>query len=210
MCGVCMCAPRHFPGREGASGCGGSRLALRCHSQRDISRRRRNQQRGGQSGRLDVYPRSVRKRRLLGFADTTRPGLSPPPRLPLPPSRLAPSGRRPVAIASKPGPQPRSLSIYLPPFRPSVRISPSPLLPSSPKMLPSALFPFSPVLTLPSHLFLSATDTPSRPTQPPRASLSSFLRSRQVFVCCPARRVSSNPSRPYDRACFVAHHVDPR
>ena len=46
--------------------------------------------------RTDIYPRSVRKRRLLGFADTTPARPQPTPTPAPAPSRLAPSGRRPV------------------------------------------------------------------------------------------------------------------
>ena len=49
---VRVCVLVSFRGRGGASDCGKSRLPLRCHRQRDIPRRCRNQQRGGQNGHL--------------------------------------------------------------------------------------------------------------------------------------------------------------
>ena len=131
-----------FPELRGGSGCGGSRLPLPCHRERDISRRCRNQQRG--VDRADVYPRSVRKRRLLGFADTTPVRPQPSLRLPPLPSRLPPSGRRPVGHPQW----------TWSPAEKSVRISPSSppacaYLPSSPSFIFSKIKKCSPPQSLP-------------------------------------------------------------
>ena len=138
-CILCVCVPLSLSWAGRASDCGKSRSPLRCHSQRDTPRRCRNQQRGGQSGRLpsecpETTPAWIR--RYNPGQVTAHPYACPRPH---------PDSLRPVAvrwvIASRAGPQPRSLSIYLPPLLPFVRISPSPLLSSSRKMLPSPFFP---------------------------------------------------------------------
>lgn len=131
-----------------SSRCGESRCALLCHKKRDISRRCRNQQRGGQSGRLtsecsETTPTWIR--RYNPGQALVNPSVC---------SRPHPDSLRPVAvrwvIASRPGPSAEELlSIYLPPPLPSVRISPSLQLSPKKKMFPSPLFS----LFLPSSRF---------------------------------------------------------
>lgn len=161
--------------------------------------------------RADVCPRSVRKRRLFGFADTTPARLQPTPEpaptlIPTLSVRSPSGGSSPVDLVLSR----ELLSIYLPPSPPVCAYLPfsSSFICHKNVPLPS-LSPFSLFLALPSHLFLSATDTPSRPTQLTRASLHYFLRSRQATVYCPPRRVPFNSLRSNDCPYFFGHHVDP-
>ena len=152
------------------AGCGESRQPLQCHRQRDISRRCRNQQRGGQSGRLT----SECSETTTAWICRYYPGRSS--HIPCACSPIHPDPLRPVAVrwvfpSRLVSPQPRTSVLISPPPLPSVRISPSPSLSSSKKKCsPSATFPFSPLLALPSHRFLSPTGTPSRPVYLARAS----------------------------------------
>jgi len=115
--GVCVRIPVAFlarGGKCGTPGCSWSRLPLRCHRQRDISRRCRNQQRGGQSGRLTSECSETTPTWICRY----NPGQATAH--PYACSRPHPDLLRPVAVrwvvASRAGPQPRSLPIYLPPL----------------------------------------------------------------------------------------------
>ena len=190
---------RLFPGRRGEdSGCGVSRLPLPCHKQRDISRRCRNQQRGGQSGRLPPECSETTPAWIFRY----NPGQASANPRACPPTH--PDSLRPVAvrwvIASRPGPQPRSLSIYLPPLLPPVRISPSPLLSSSQKNAPlphlSPFFsrpraPLSPLSFRNRHAFAS------NPTDTSVPLLLSEIATA-LFVFPPSTRAVQppTPSRP--------------
>ena len=106
-----------------SSRCGESRHALLCHKQRDISRRCRNQQRGGQSGRLTSECPETTPTWICRY----NPGQAPVNSSAC--SRPHPDSLRPVAvrwvIASGPGPQPKNFCPYISlPLLPSVRISP--------------------------------------------------------------------------------------
>lgn len=118
---------------------GESRFALLCHRKRDISRRCRNQQRGGQSGRLtsecsETTPTWIR-RYNPGQASSQHLSLLPPS------SRLAPSGRRPVGhrqyLALS-----RRTSVHISPSSPPVcAYLPFSSTFNQEKMLPSPLLP---------------------------------------------------------------------
>ena len=203
---VWVCVPPSLSfGRGRTSGCGGSRLPLRCHRQRDISRRCRNQQRGGQSGRLPSECSETTPAWICRYnpGQATIHPYACPRFIPTFSVRSPSGGSSPVELVLSRGvcPYISPVCAYLPFSSPSTFWKNVPL---------HHLSPFSPALALPSHLSLSTTDTPSRPTQPTRPSLSYFLRSRQVFVYCPPRRVSFYPSHPNDRASFNVHRLDPR
>ena len=157
---------------EGPSRCGGSRCALLCHRKRDISRRCRNQQRGGQSGRLTSECSETTPTWICRY-NTGHAPVNPSVC-----SRPHPDSLRPVAvrwvIASRPGPQPKNFCPYIS-LLPS-RLYVSPLLfdfhlrKNAP--LPS-LSPFSSVLALSSHLFfLRQTRFRVRPSPHERPSVA--------------------------------------
>jgi len=197
---VCVCVyPRLFlsPGRKVAPGCGWSRLPLRCHRQRDISRRCRNQQRGGQSGRLTSECSETTPTWICRY----NPGQATAH--PYACSRPHPDLLRPVAVrwvvASRAGPQPRSLPIYLPrlcvsplllSFHPLEKCSPPPSFPlfSRPRA------PFSPLPPHNRHAFASdTTDT----TLPP---LLSEIATSLCVLSAPTRILL--PFAPYRPCAF--------
>ena len=139
---------------RGSSRCGESRFPLRCHSKRDISCRCRNQQRGGQCGRLtsecsETTPTWIR-RYNPGQAHSTPE--SAPASIPTPSVRSPSGGSSPVDLVLS-----RRTSVHISPSStPACAYLPfsSTLTLEKNAPLPS-LCPFSPVHALPSHLSLS-------------------------------------------------------